>query len=460
MRRQKTLISIFFFSLLVFGFGCKTSATELAASVRPVTINYWTVFDNVAELKKRAADYKAIYPNVTVNIKQVRYEEFDRLFINALADDVQPDIVSIHTRWLKKYEPRLSPMLESTKMGRLVQTGTITKDTAVVTDINNLPTLKNLQDDYVSAVAEDVVRGGKIYGLPLAIDTLGVFYNQALLDKGGIAQPPENWDDFSTAVKAITKLDKDGKIIQSGVALGTGKNIDNSFDIISAIMQQNGVTMASKGSVGFAGGLDKKPLPTHPSLQALGFYTNFARPTTDLYSWNEEQTNAFDGFIRGKVAFYFGFGYEYNRIVSRAPDLKLGVLPLFQVDANKKANVVNYWLEAVTKKAKNKNEAWDFVRFLSTPENLKKYSDATKQLSPLRMHLKAEQADPIMKAFADQLLIAKNWYKGDDIDATQKAFSDMVHILLISDPTLDERKLTERNANAILRAATITSQTF
>lgn len=460
MRSQKIFLSLLCFSLLALGFGCKSSATELAASVRPVTINYWTVFDDVAELKKRATEYKAKYPNVTVNIKQVRYEEFDRLFINALADDVQPDIVSIHTRWLKKYEPRLAPMPASTKMGKLVQTSSITKETTVVYDTNILPTVQNLQKDYVSAVPEDVIKGATVYGLPLSVDTLGVYYNQALLDKAGIAEPPKSWDDFLAAVRAVTKLDKDGKILQSGAALGTGANIDNSFDIVSALFMQSGITMASKGSVGFAAGLDKKPGPTHPALQTMTFYTNFARPTTDLYSWNEEQSNAFDAFVRGKVAFYFGFGYDYNRIVSRAPDMPLGVLPLFQADKDKPANVANYWVQSVTKKSKNKNEAWDFIRFLSTPENLKKYSDATKQPSPLRMHTKAHQADPIMKAFADQLLVAKNWYKGDDIVATEAAFNSMIHTVLTNDPTLDANKTLERDAAAIMRAAAVTAQTF
>ncbi len=460
MRSQKILISVAVFSLLALGFGCKPSATELAASVRPVTINYWTVFDDVAQLKARATEYKAKYPNVTVNIKQVRYEEFDRLFINALADDVQPDIVSIHTRWLKKYEPRLSAMPASTKMGKLVQTSSITKETAVIYDTNILPTAQNLQKDYVSTVPEDVMKGAAIYGLPLAVDTLGVYYNQTLLDKAGIAEPPKTWEDFLVAVKAVTKLDKDGKIIQSGTALGTGTNIDNSFDIVSVLLMQSGITMATKGSVGFGTGLDKKPSPAHPALQTMNFYTNFARPTTDLYSWNEEQSNAFDAFVRGKVAFYFGFGYDYNRIVARAPDMAMGVLPLFQADKDKPSNIANYWIESVTKKSKNKNEAWDFIRFLSTPENLKKYSDATKQPSPLRMHLKAEQADPIMKAFADQLLVAKNWYKGDDIEATENAFNTMIHTILVNDPTLDATEITERDAGAISRAASITAQTF
>lgn len=460
MFSQKIISSLVILSLITMGFGCRPSATELATTVRPVTINYWTVFDDVEQLKKRAAEYKAIYPNVTVNIRQVRYEEFDRLFINALADDVQPDIVSIHTRWLKKYEPRLSPMPASTKMGKLVQTSSITKETAVVYDTNILPALSNLQKDYVPAVIDDVTKGGSIYGLPLTVDTLAVYYNQTLLDAAGVAQPPTSWDEFLTAVKAVTKLDKDGKILQSGVALGTGKNIDNSLDIVSVLMAQSGITMASKGAVGFATGLDKKPAPTHPALQTMNFYTNFARPTTELYSWNEEQGKAFDAFVRGKVAFYFGFAYDFNRIISRAPNLTIGVLPMFQADQGKQTNIANYWIQSVTKKSKNKNEAWDFVRFISTPENLKKYSDVTKQPSPLRMHIKEMQADPVMKAFADQLLVAKNWYKGDDIESTENAFDAMIATILSPAPELDTNKVLERDAAAIVRAAAITAQTF
>lgn len=459
MKLQKFIVLSI--ALLISGFGCKTLSVADQAAVRPITLNYWTVFGNVDELKRMATEYKALHPHVTVKIRQVRYDEFDKQLVNALADDVQPDIVSIHTRWLGAYKARLATMPASVNMSKLVQTNSITKDTQVLTDTFPMPTVEMIKKEYVAAVPEDVVIKGKIYGLPLSVDTLAVYFNQDLLDKAGIAEPPQTWDEFVSAVKLISKVDKDGKIVQSGVSLGTGPNIDNAFDLVSALIAQNGVTLAtSEGAIGFASGFDKAGA-AHPTLQALDFYTNFARPTKDVYSWNLEQGNAFDAFARGKTGFYLGFAYDYERLKNRAPDLNFGIVPLFQLNKAKPANVANYWLEGVIKKSKNQNEAWDFIRFMANPDNLKKYSEVTKVPSPLRVHLKTEQEDPVLGAFAGQLLVAKNWYKGSDIAATEEAFNIMITTIQKPvDPKLTAEQVLKNQAAAVSRAAAVVSQTM
>lgn len=457
--RHRTISLIM--TLVLAGFGCKGLSADQAAAIKPVTLNYWTVFENVDELKRLATEYQALHPQITVKIRQVRYDEFDQSFINALADDVQPDIVSIHTRWLRAYTGRLATMPAQTTIGKLVVKNSITKETEVLFDNFALPTVETIKRDYLAAVPEDAIIKNKIYGLPLSVDTLAVFYNKDLLDKAGFAEPPKGWDDFVEAVKRITKLDKDGKIVQSGASLGTGENIDNSFDIVSALIAQNGVTLATpEGVVSFAAGVQKAGA-VHPTLQALNFYTDFARPTKEVYSWNAEQGDAFNAFSRGKTGFYIGFAYDYERLKSRAPDLNFAVLPLFQLNKNAPANMANYWLQSVVKKSKNQNEAWDFIRYISTAENLKKYSAATKIPSPLRSHLKDEQADPILAPFADQLLVAKNWYRGQDVSAAEAAFNAMLGSLLEPvDPKLSEKQALDRQAAIINRAAAVTAQSL
>ena len=63
------------------------------------------------------AQYKIVRPYVTVNLRQVRVEEFEKLFINALAEDVGPDVVSIHSRWIREHGNKLSPMPASSSKG-------------------------------------------------------------------------------------------------------------------------------------------------------------------------------------------------------------------------------------------------------------------------------------------------------------------------------------------------------
>lgn len=444
--------------VMIFGFGCKAPSEVEQAAIRPTVINYWTVFNNVEQLQKFAAEYKKLRPYVTVNIRQVRYEEFDKLFVNALADDVAPDVISVHNRWLRKYKDRLSPMPSSVKVANIRVEGKYAPKTIITLEQNKLPTLNDIRSQYVQAVSDDVVIGSDAYGLPLAMDTLALYYNKDLLDRSGVALPPETWNDFVAAVKQTTKFDAEGKIIQSGVAMGTGKNVENAFDILSLFMMQNDARMADGLRVAFADGFDRGEVVNHPVLQALRFYSDFGRPTKEVYSWNGELGSSFDAFVRGRAVFYLGFGYDFPRIRTQAPQLNVEVIPVPQLNQQAPINVANYWVEAVVKKSPNQDVAWDFVRFISHPTNIKVYADSTHQPSPLRVHIREQSQDPTLAPFATQALFATNWYKGRDIDTARQAFAQFIDDHLL--PYSENQTPFRRDANLVIRAAQIVQQTM
>lgn len=445
------------FGLLTIGLGCQGLSSADQAAIAPITLNYWTVFGNVAELQKRASEYQKLRPYVTINIRQLRYEEFDTIFVNALADEVWPDIVSMHTRWLHKYVNRLAPMPDSVRVANVTVEGQYQPKTVVTIENNRLPTMESIKRNYIATVADDVVDGGQVYGLPLTVNTLALFYNKDLLDKAGVAVPPRTWAEFQEAVKKATKFDQKGAILQSGTALGTGKNIDNAFDIVSLLMMQRGVLVAQGNRVSFADGLDRNAEGSF-ALEALRFYTDFARPNKEVYSWNDNFDKAIDEFTRGRVVFFLGFGFDYARIRALAPQLDVAVVPLPQLNVSSSVNVANYWLESVVRKSKHQNEAWDFIRFLSAPDNIKAYSVASGEPSPLRVHVAAEKDDPILGPFAQQILTAKNWYHGRDIEAANAAMQNLLTRYL--QPYRDTENPADRDANLVTTAAAVIQQTF
>lgn len=442
--------------LTLVGIGCKGVSTEEAALIQPVTLNYWTVFNDVTELKKFADEYKKIRPHVAVNIRQVRYEEFDRLFANALADDVGPDIASMHVRWLRRYQSRLSPMPKSVQVSRLVQKGGISKEIEVQTETFGLPSVNAIRSDYVKAVSDNAVIAGNVYGLPIAFDTLALYYNKDLLDRAGVPEPPRTWEEFVEAVKKSTKFDNKGKIVQAGTALGTAKNINNAFDLVSLLMAQSGVKMAQGQAVAFHNGVGEGR-EGHPVFKALNFYTDFAEPQKEVYSWNEQLGNSFDEFARGKVVFYFGNAFDYKRLKSRAPDVNVGIVPVPQLNAESPTNIANFWVESVVNKSKQPQEAWDFVRFITSPERVKQYTDAAFRPTPLRAQIRAQQENPDMAPFVSQVLFAENWYRGKDADAAIAAFTDL--ITRYHEPAPEGTK-PRRDAQLINTTAQIVQQTM
>ncbi|MBI5728540.1 MAG: extracellular solute-binding protein [Candidatus Magasanikbacteria bacterium] len=444
--------------IATLGFGCKGLSAEQKTAVKPTLLTYWTVENDVGTLNEFVKAYRKIRPYVKVEIRQVRAEEFDNLFVNALADDVSPDIVSVQARWLGKYRARLATMPATVEMARIEIKGTYQPETVVVMETLPMPTITTIKNNFVATVPRDVVNGSDIYGLPLALDTMAIYYNKDLLDKSGLALPPATWDEFLEAVKKTTKFGKDGQIIQSGVALGAGANIEHSFDILSLLMLQNGVKITDGGYVSFADGLDKRDVTRHPMLEALHFYTDFARSTKEVYSWNGQMEPAFDSFARGKSVFYFGFAADYGRIRGQAPQLNVEVIPVPQLNSDTPVNVANYWVETVSKKSKHANEAWDFIRFMASPDNIKRYATATHQPSPLRIHVAEQAKDQTLAPFANGVLNADNWYRGRDFAAARSAFVSLIDNYLQPYPeNIDPFK---RDAELVVQAAEIVQQTM
>jgi len=456
MFKKLAILTTIFLLLTTMGVGCKGLTAEQQAAVKPVKLTYWTIYNDVEQLRQLASEYKQVRPYVTVEVRQIRYEEFDTLFSNALADDLGPDIVSMYIRWLRQYYNRLSPMPAAVNVARVVKKGKYTDEIEVIIDTNNMPTDRDIKSQYVSSVYENATVGGKVYGLPLAVDSLAVFYNKDLLDKANIPEPPKDWDEFVEAVKKTTKFNSNGDIVQAGTALGTVKNIDVSFDLLSLFMMQSGVQMSSGNAITFSSGLTN-PEPSHPAFKALQFYTDFARPTKEIYTWNDQMENALTEFVRGKVVFYFGYAYDLPRIRARAPQMNLEVLPMFQLSPDDPKNIANYWLESVVKKSKHQDEAWDFVRFIASAQNVKKYTEAVLRPSPYRAHIAEQQENVQLAPFASQSLFAQNWYRGRNVDVATDAFNDLITEYLAPYNT---NKPLERDARLLINAATRVQQTM
>ena len=451
------LCLILFLSITLVGFGCKGLSQQEAAAVRPITLNYWTVYNDVDELKKIAEEYQVERPHVKVAIKQVRYEEFENLFVNALADDVGPDIVSIHTRWLKNYIERLQPMPKEVRVSKMVVQGNISKDNVVLEETNLMPTARAIKSNFVGTVENDAIINDNIYGIPLALDTLAIYYNKTLLDKAGIPEPPQDWAEFLKDVEQTTKFNSAGEIIQSGVALGTGKNIDNASDILALLLLQNGIDVTRDGVVAFASGIGKANTVS-PTLEALRFYTDFARPTKEAYSWNESMENALDAFARGKSVFYFGFAYDLPRIKTLSPQMELEVIPVPQLNEQAPVNVANYWIESVVKKTKHSDDAWDFVRFLTNAENIASYTKATNRPTPLRSQINDQKDDILLAPFVNSVLNAKNWYNGRNVDKAVEAIDQMISDYLR--PYGEDIDGFQRDTGIVMQAAKLIQQTM
>jgi len=411
--------------LMSSGFRCKCVSPDVKDQLKPITINYWGVWNDRSDIADLIDAYRQIHPNITINYKKFRYEEYERLLLDAWAEGRGPDIFSIHNTWVSKYEPKIAPLPKKIEMPHISYRAPLPgckKKTEEIIEIKDTPILRisDIEKKYTKTVYKDVILGDPkhgyaIYALPLSLDILALFYNVDLLDKNNIPFPPDSWDEFIEDVRLLTRIDIDQNIIQAGAALGAYSNIERAFDIISLLFLQNGA--------------DLNNIWGTRAQEAMSFYLDFANPQKEVYSWNNEMVNSLDAFVEGKLAFFFGYSYHIEEIKSKSPNLNFAISTVPQVNVSDPVNYANYWVETVYKKSEYSKEAWDFILFLSQEENLKKYLKETKQPAAIRGLMESQLDDPEVGPFASQVLTADSWHGYKNFNLLEDAFGEMFEVV-------------------------------
>lgn len=415
--------------ILTSGFGCKTPDKKVQEYLKPTTLNYWSVWNDNDAFTDIIADYKAQHPNININYRKFRYDEYEKALLEAFAEDRGPDIFSLDVGLLRKYQTKISPMPKDITMAYQEIKGTIKKEVVSKLVTKTSPTTREIKEIFPDVVYKNVGIDDQVYGLPLALETLVMIYNKDILNNANIAEPPAKWEAFQDAVQKMTHFDDKNKVIQAGTALGGAYNVERNFDIISILMMQNGAIMSN--SNGIATFFSSTKGDYNPGMVALSFYTDFATADKKVYSWNSTMPNSVDAFIAGQVGILFGYNYHLPTIRTKAPKLSFGVAPIPQVNVARPTNYANYSVETVSKKSTHQNEAWDFIIFATTQQNeVKKYLDKTNKPAALKSLIDSQKDSEDLHAASTQTLTAQNWYQGKDPAATEKAFKDMVDQVL------------------------------
>jgi len=441
-RRLKPAAIIIFLAVLIFlGAGCGGPSTAQKLATQPVTLKVWRVFDNSGTLQDTMNAYRALHPNVSFDYKELRVEEYEDELLHAFAEGTGPDIFSIHNTWIGEYKSLIEPMPESTKVAYSEIRGKIKKEKVYTLKEEPSLSMRALKNDFVEVVSNDVVRDEKVYGLPLAVDTLALYFNRDLLNSVNIPEPPTTWTQFQEQVTKLTKIGQNNTVLQAGAALGTSKNVERASDILNLLMMQNGVKMIDDRGVATFGYESGGSLLAQ---DATRFYTDFANPLKQVYTWNSKQANSFDAFVNGKTAFFFGYSYHAPLIKARSPKLNFSIAPVPQIEGGKTVNYANYWVETVSKTTDFKDWAWNFIQFETNKDQVKSYLKQAGRPTARRALISTQFEDETLSVFSSQTLTAESWYKGSDAQAAEQAFLDLIDATL-SGANLQKELVTTQN---------------
>lgn len=454
IRRNVTKLVAALSLVALLGAGCGGPSTAQVAASKPVKLVIWRVFDAEDSLQPIMQAYQKIHPNISFEYRELRSNEFKNELLRALAEGTGPDIFSLNNAWVGEYQSLIAPLPSSLKIPYAEVRGTIKKETIYTIKEQPSLSLRSLKTDFVDVVASDVLRPYQdnvkaavidhIFGLPLSVDTLALYYNKDLLNAAGFPEPPKTWTEFQTQTTKLTHVGANNEISQSGTALGTSKNVERASDILSLLMMQNGTQMTDDhGAATFA-------LPNQDrqivALDAVNFYTDFANPTKQVYSWNKSQPNSFDAFTAGKTAFFFGYSYHAPLIRAAAPKLPFAIANVPQIEGGKNVNFANYWIETVSKATQNKDFAWDFIQFETSAEQVPEFLKLTRKPTARRALINSQMQDEDLSVFASQLLTAKSWYKGKDTMVAENAMLGLIDAVLAGD---DAQKSIQEAQNKV-----------
>lgn len=396
--------AIAFMVFLAFIFILRGSLSS--GTTQSATLEVWGVFDDRPAFDAAIQAFQKVNKNIKVNYTMLPSQGYEQAILNALAAGKGPDVWMMHNTWLPKHIDKILPMPDVAP-GQKVP----------------LMTVRQFKDLYVDVAAADLINNNKIYGLPLYVDTLALYYNKDLFASAGVAQPPRTWTDFMDDVKKITTYDDSRNITRSGAAIGTARNINRSTDILMMLMLQSGVQMTDpNGSQAtFSRSVDGQNV----GERSLTFYTDFANPQKEVYTWNDAQDYSMDAFTAGKTAMMLNYAHQIPVLRASAPRLNWGIAPVPQASTVDSRTYGDYWPLVVSLKTAYPNEAWQFVYYMAAGDGTAAYLNAANRPTARKDIIDQQKTDPDLGVFAEQALTARSWLQVDDT-TTETIFADMI----------------------------------
>ncbi len=346
----------------------------LLAGAKEVTITYWGLWENDPTVKSVIADFEASHPKVKVTYAKQSPRQYRERLQSAIARGEGPDVFRFHNTWV--------PMLRN-ELAQAPPT---------------LMTASEFSSTFYPTAASDLIGGQSIYGMPVMIDGLGLYYNEDLFAAAGVTVPG-TWEELLAIVPKLT-VRSEQTILTSAIALGTTGNVEHFSDIVATMMMQNGAKLS---------------VPTGAQAEeALVFYRKFANPSDPVYTWNETLDNSIYAFASGKVAMILAPSWRVFDIKQINPSLRFRVAPIPQLPGNT-VTWASYWVEGVSVKSKYQEQAWEFVKFLTGQEATSKlYTEAAKTRLFGEPYARVELGstlleDPYVGAYIKQAQTAKSF---------------------------------------------------
>jgi multiple sugar transport system substrate-binding protein len=365
------------------GGGGSKSSTQSAGgssttSHEPVTITLWNGFTEreLGVVKQAVADFHGSHPWITVKV--VGGVNDDKI-IAAIRGGNAPDVAQSFTAdntgafcssggWID-----LKPYMDKAKI-----------------DASMFPPAVQTYTEYQ----------GKRCALPMLADTYGLYYNKDLFAKAGIASPPKTMSELTADAKKLTVRDGDSfKVVGFDPAQGFYENAPAHYGPLFG--------------ASWVDGDNKSAISKQPGWVE---FMNWQKSLIDFYGFDKlrrwqagagDEFSASNAFERGKLAMAIDGEYRTAFIKAEHPKLNYGTAPMPVADSHPElygAGYVTGNIIGIPKGAKDKDAAWELVKYLTTDEHaLSVLSNGLRNVPTTTASLQSHELtpDPKFKVFLE-----------------------------------------------------------
>lgn len=208
---------------------------------------------------------------------------------------------------------------------------------------------------------------GKQYYLPIESGSIAMFYNTALFKAAGLSGPPKTWAEFNEFSKKLTNPEKKQFAVTGTLAAEPPTNA--TYDIYPLLLQA-GAKLIDPAT-------NKAMFNSPEGVKAIEAYidriNNQKISVPGVLSNGEKEKRA--NFASGNVAMMFEGPWGVAIQKGLNPNLEYDIAPLPQGATT--GTMVRGSLNTITTQAQDKDAAWKFVRWMSSPKGSEMWAKGT-----------------------------------------------------------------------------------
>ena len=343
-------------------------ASSAAFAEQVLRFATWDSDESLAIEQAIAKKFEEAHPGVKVQVEAYGGDGYDQKLAAGFGAGNPPDVMYMWN--FPQYHTSLMPLDEL-----------IAKDAAAL-DVKDIP------EGLLNASKID----GKIYGMPAGFTTHVVFYNKDMFAKAGVEEPKEGWtwDDLR---------EKAGKFRNEGEKT-YGFAVDAKPDPydFEQFLWSNGTRYISDDGKTIDGFMNSKE-----AAEVLDMFGDMAKKQEAVTVNVGDNTSASALFKGGKIAMMEGAMWNKSGIDESGVKYGVAHLPAFK--GKEVQSAISISAMSIAKDAKEKDLAWEFVKFYTSPEAIA----MRKNDLPVRTSVAESQGmtkDPVYKPFFGVLAIS------------------------------------------------------